>query len=265
METMDFEKAYKVDCSKYIEKKDTGVGRPLSYLSWAWAWAKFKTIYPEGEYEVVKFDGLPYIADMNLGIVVYTRVRTAPEDQWLEMWLPVMDPSNRAMKLETYSYKAYDRDKRTYVDKYVKAADMMDINKTLMRCLTKNLAMFGLGLSIYAGEDVPQPLTEEENGAIKAEFEARKQKAGKPNTQTVDAQPEQSNTAKRPLLTVAAYEAGKLNKMFDWLCDRYDPNTAHIQKAAIDRAAASYEWEEGLLDRMVKDVEQFAFKNDINK
>lgn len=265
MEVMDFEKAYKVDCSKYIEKKDTGIGRPLSYLSWAWAWAKFKTIYPEGEYEIVKFDGLPYIADMNLGIVVYTRVRTSPDDQWLEMWLPVMDPSNRAMKLDTYSYKAYDRDKRTYVDKYVKAADMMDINKTLMRCLTKNLAMFGLGLSIYAGEDVPQPLTEEEEGAIKAEFEARKQKAGKPTAQAVDAAPAQSKAARKQRLTAAMYEEGKLTKMYDWLLDRYDPNTAHVQQAAVERARASYEWEDGLLDRMVRDVEQFGFKNDINK
>ena len=260
-----FEKAFLTDCSKHIEKKDTGAGRPLSYLSWAWAWAKFCTIYPEAEYEVIKTDGLPYVADMNLGIVVYTRVRPDKNSEWREMWLPVMDPSNRAMKLDTYSYKAYDRDKRAYVDKYVKAADMMDINKTLMRCLTKNLAMFGLGLSIYAGEDVPQPLTEEENGAIKAEFEARKQKQGKPTAAAVETQPEQSKAAKRPLLTVAAYEAGKLNKMFDWLMDRYDPNTAHIQKAAIDRARASYEWEDGLLERMVQDVEQFAFKNDINK
>lgn len=265
MEQTLFEKAFLTDCSKHIEKKDTGVGRPLSYLSWAWAWAKFCTIYPEAEYEVVKFDGLPYIADMNMGIIVYTRVRTTPEDPWLEMWLPVMDPSNKAMRLETYSYKVWNREKRAYEDKYVKAADMFDINKTLMRCLTKNLAMFGLGLSIYAGEDVPQPLTAEEDGAIKAEFEARKQKTGKPTPQTVKTQPEQSNEAKRPLLTVAAYEAGQLNKMFDWLMDRYDPNTAHIQKAAIDRARASYDWEEGLLERMVKDVEQFAFKNDINK
>lgn len=272
METMDFEKAYAVDCSKYIEKKDTGIGRPLSYLSWAWAWAKFKTIYPEGEYEVMKFDGLPYIADMNMGVIVYTRVRTSPEDQWLEMWLPVMDPSNRAMKLETYAYKVWNRDKRAYEDKYVKAADMMDVNKTLMRCLTKNLAMFGLGLSIYAGEDVPQPLTEEETGAIKAEFEARNKKTGKPTAGSVKAQPApreqtQEGSGKKidKLLTMDMYKGGALNGWYDWLLDRYDPNTAHIQKAAVDKMRASYNWEDGVLEQMVKDVEQFAFKNDINK
>ena len=273
MKTVDFEKAYAVDCSKYIEKKDTGIGKPLSYLSWAWAWAKFKTIYPEGEYEVVKFDGLPYIADMNMGIIVYTRVRTSREDQWLEMWLPVMDPSNRAMRLETYSYKVWNRDKRAYEDKYVKAADMMDVNKTVMRCLTKNLAMFGLGLSIYAGEDVPQPLTEEETGAIKAEFESRKEKAGKPTAQAVKAQPAARKQVQRAddgqaqpqVLTMEMYRAGALVKMFDWLMDRYDANTGHIQPAAVERARASYSWEDGVLDQMVKDVEKEAFKNDINK
>lgn len=264
-EEITFEKAFLTDCSEHIEKKDTGIGRPLSYLSWAWAWAKFCTLYPEAEYEVVKTDGLPYVADMNMGIIVYTRVRTDKDCEWREMWLPVMDPSNRAMKLETYSYKAWNRDKKAYEDKYVKAADMMDINKTLMRCLTKNLAMFGLGLSIYAGEDVPQPLTGEEEGAIKAEFEARKQKAGKAPAAPVNAAPAQQEEPQRPVLTMAMYKAGQLNKLFDWFTDRYDPNTAHIQKAAIDRARASYQWEDGVLEKMVEDVEKFAFKNDINK
>ena len=265
MEKMSFEKAYAVDCSKQIEKKKAGKGKELSYLSWAWAWAKFKVIYPDAEYEIVKFDGLPYVVDMTMGIIVYTRVRVCPEDNWLEMWLPVMDPSNKAMKLEPYSYKSYDWDKKQNVDKYVAAADMFDINKTLMRCLTKNLAMFGLGLSIYVGEDIPQPLTEEEEGAVKAEFEARRQKTGKSSAPAVDAASGQQEAPQRPVLTMAMYKAGQLNKLFDWFTDRYDPNTAHIQKAAIDRARASYQWEDGVLEKMVEDVEKFAFKNDINK
>lgn len=264
MDEMSFKEAYAVDCSKHIEKKKSGNGRELSYLSWAWAWAKFKSIYPEGEYEIVKFDGLPYVADMNMGLIVYTRVRTCPEDNWLEMWLPVMDPSNKAMKLETYSYKVYDRDKRQYVDKYVAAADMFDINKTLMRCLTKNLAMYGIGLSIYAGEDVPQPLTEEEEGAVKAEFEARKQKTGKPSAPAVSAAPAQQEVPKTQTLTLAMYKAGQLIKVFEWLLDRYDPQTAHVPKPSIERIRASYDWEDGCLEAIVKDVERTAFKNEIN-
>lgn len=268
MDVMDFNEAYAVDCSKHIEKKKAGNGTELSYLSWAWAWAKFKTIYPDAEYEVVKFDNLPYVADMTMGIIVYTRVRIAPDERPLEMWLPVMDPSNKAMKLEPYSYKSYDGYKKQYVDKYVKAADMFDINKTIMRCLVKNLAMFGLGLSIYAGEDVPQPLTEEEEGAIKAEFEARNQKAGKSSPQTVNAQQggrKEQQPAQKRLFTMQLYKDGQLQAIFDWLLDRYDPNTAHVQPAAVERMRTSYNWEDGVLDAIVLDVEKFGFKNDINK
>lgn len=86
--------------------------------------------------------------------MVYTEVEV--EGITHEMWLPVMNSSNKAIKLELYTYQGWDKDKRQYVDKTVQAATMFDINKTIMRCLVKNLAMFGLGLYIYAGEDVPE-------------------------------------------------------------------------------------------------------------
>ena len=68
--------------------------------------------------------------------------------------MPVMDGANKAMKAEKYSYQVKGRNGQPY-DKWVEAATMFDINKTIMRCLVKNLAMFGLGLYIYAGEDLP--------------------------------------------------------------------------------------------------------------
>jgi hypothetical protein len=55
------------------------------------------------------------------------------------------------MKREAYTYKT------KFAEKSVDAFDMFDVNKTLMRCLTKNLAMFGLALYLYAGEDLPEP------------------------------------------------------------------------------------------------------------
>jgi hypothetical protein len=61
-----------------------------------------------------------------------------------------MDGANQAMKAHAYEYST------RYGVKTVDAATMFDINKTLMRCLTKNLAMFGLGHYIYAGEDLPE-------------------------------------------------------------------------------------------------------------
>jgi hypothetical protein len=59
------------------------------------------------------------------------------------------------MKAEPYTYNVYNRVKAQYVEKKVEAATMFDINKTIMRCLVKNIAMFGLALYIYAGEELP--------------------------------------------------------------------------------------------------------------
>jgi len=72
------------------------------------------------------------------------------EGETLEMWLPVMDGANKSMKKTAYSYST------RYGDKQVEAATTFDINKTIMRCLVKNLAMFGMGIYIYAGEDLPE-------------------------------------------------------------------------------------------------------------
>ena len=58
------------------------------------------------------------------------------------------------MKAQPYSYVVTYKTKT--VEKRVEAATMFDVNTTIMRCLVKNLAMFGLGLYIYAGEDLPQ-------------------------------------------------------------------------------------------------------------
>ena len=119
----------------------------LTYLSWAWAWAEFKKAFPRASYEVVKNEqGLPYF-ESDIGAMVYTRVWADNVEH--EMWLPVMDGANKAMRKEAYTYSTKNGDKR------VEAYTMFDINKTIMRCLVKNLAMFGLGLYIYAGDDLP--------------------------------------------------------------------------------------------------------------
>ena len=88
----------------------------------------------------------PFVFDEDLGYMCYTKVTV--EDLTHEMWLPVMNGANQAMKNQAYVYGKYK--------KTVEAATMFDINKTIMRCLTKNLAMFGLGLYIYKGEDLPE-------------------------------------------------------------------------------------------------------------
>ena len=126
----------------------------LTYLSWVWAVSEVMKKYPDMEYEVVKFDGIPYVYDEKTGYMVYTKVTINGVTH--EMWLPVMDSNNKAMKSESYTYTTKNGEKT------VEVATMFDINKTIMRCLCKNLAMFGLGLYIYAGEDLPEAEKEEQ-------------------------------------------------------------------------------------------------------
>ena len=146
-----FNELYSINVNDKTEQKNG-----LTYLSWAYAWAEFKKHCPNATYEIVKFDGAPYFYDENLGYMCYTRVTA--NGQTHEMWLPVMDGANKAMKAHPYTYtvKSYNK----VIEKTVQPATMFDVNKTIMRCLTKNLAMFGLGLYIYAGEDLPEQVAE---------------------------------------------------------------------------------------------------------
>ena len=151
-----FDALYSLDLSDKLERREND---KLSYLSWANAWAEFKRAYPNAEYRIIKdpATNLPYFNDPNTGLIVYTEVTA--DNQTYEMWLPVMDAKNKAMREQPYTYQVYDNYKKTYVEKTVQAATMFDVNKAIMRCLVKNLAMFGLGLYVYAGED----LSNEEN------------------------------------------------------------------------------------------------------
>ncbi len=143
-----FKELSAVNVTDKIEKKPTAGGKDLSYLSWTWAIDEISKRYPDFSYEVEFFDGLPYLFDEKTGYMVWTKVTI--EGVTKRMWLPVMDSNNRALLSKPYEVS----------NKYgkvttIQAATMFDINKTIMRCLVKNLAMFGLGLYIYAGEDLP--------------------------------------------------------------------------------------------------------------
>ena len=146
------------------------------YVSWAYAWAEVKKLYPSASYEVKKFNGLPYVYDPITGFMVYTSVTI--EGVSHEMWLPVLDGANKAMKAVPYTYttpkwdynpQTRRREKIGMEERTVEAASMFDVNKAIMRCLVKNLAMFGLGLYVYAGEDLP------EDAAPQPEAEPQKQ------------------------------------------------------------------------------------------
>ncbi len=96
-----------------------------------------------------------------------------------QMWMPVMDSANKAMKSMPYSYQVYNKTTKQYENRKVEQATTFEINKAIMRCLTKNLAMFGLGLYLYAGEDMPESLDESQSaGQPQPKATTRKRKSG---------------------------------------------------------------------------------------
>ena len=140
-----FEELNSLNVNEYTEEREG-----LTYLTWSFAIQEVLKKYPEMNYKIKKFgdNQLPYIYDEQTGYMVFTEVTL--EGITREMWLPVMDSKNKAMKNKPYTYQTKKGEKT------VEPATMFDINKTIMRCLVKNLAMFGLGLYIYSGEDLPE-------------------------------------------------------------------------------------------------------------
>lgn len=129
-----FDEVFSINCNQHTEKKNG-----LTYLSWAWAWAEFCKVYPDATYRIMKDGNMnAMFGSEATGYMVYTEVTA--DNKTHEMWLPVMDFKNKSILNPT----------------------TFDVNKAIMRCLTKNLAMFGLGLYIYAGEDLPEDVDNEE-------------------------------------------------------------------------------------------------------
>lgn len=122
-----------IDCSAHVEQKNG-----LTYLSWAWAWGLVKKNYPDATYTIYEnAEGLNYHHDKRTAWVK-TGV-TINGIEHIEM-LPVMDNRNRSIQLESIT--------------------SFDVNKAIQRSLTKAAARHGLGLYIYAGEDLPEDVKE---------------------------------------------------------------------------------------------------------
>lgn len=115
-----------INVNEKIEKKNG-----LSYLSWAWAWGVLMAHYPESYYTI---EDVNYNTDGSAMVSLTLTVKKGNNEFPRKMWLPVMDHRNQA----------------------ISNPNAVDINKTLMRCLTKAISMFGLGFYIYAGEDLPE-------------------------------------------------------------------------------------------------------------
>ena len=121
-----------VDCAAHIEKKNN-----LSYLSWAWAWAELKKSYPASTRVVYEDqNGRPYFDD---GKTCWVKVGVIVEEIECIDYLPIMDFRNKSITVD--------------------AVTSMDVNKSIQRSTVKAIALHGLGLYIYAGEDVPESPT----------------------------------------------------------------------------------------------------------
>lgn len=147
-----FEVLNSLDCTGKVEKKNG-----LSYLSWAWAWSELKKKFPDSTYKVYENEqGWPYFTDGRT-CWVKTGVTLVDGDYSIELIerLPIMDFKNKAVPLEQI--------------------DSMIVNKTIQRSLTKACARHGVGLYVYAGEDLPEESEEEKKA--RAEREAAEKKA----------------------------------------------------------------------------------------
>lgn len=117
-----------INCNEHTERKGN-----LTYLSWAWAWQMVKTHFPDATYTIYENpDGWNYFTD---GWTCW--VKTGVTIQGLEHieYLPVMDNRNASIPADKVT--------------------SFDVNRSIQRSLTKACARHGLGLYIYAGEDLP--------------------------------------------------------------------------------------------------------------
>lgn len=194
-----------INCNEHVERKKTGYTE-LSYLSWAWAWQIAKQQFPDATYTIYEnADGWNYHTD---GRTAW--VKTGVTINGLEHieYLPVMNARNNSIPLDDVT--------------------SFDVNKAIQRSLTKALARHGLGLYIYAGEDLPDAADDD------ARAEVKKARAAK----TAPA----ALTRGQYLNMVAAYAKGDKTKTggdirSTWIIN-YNPSDDEIQ--AFDLAVQDY-------------------------
>ena len=125
------ERLLKTNVNEHTEKKNG-----LTYLSWAWAWAEALKADSSATYKIEMFEGKPFV-DINGTAMVMVTVTMFGKPMTCQ--LPVMDYRNKA----------------------IPNPDAFAVNTAIMRCMTKALSLHGLGLYIYAGEDLPEGESDE--------------------------------------------------------------------------------------------------------
>jgi hypothetical protein len=151
-----------VDVSDKIEKKNG-----LSYLSWAWAWGELKKRHPDANYKVYENEnGWNYFTD---GKTCWVKTGVTVNGVEHIEYLPVMDFKNKSIPLN--------------------AITSFEVNKTIQRSLTKAVARHGLGLYIYAGEDLPETGDGEPVAVVEPAKPVKKAPAKKTVAETAPTKP----------------------------------------------------------------------------
>ena len=206
-----FETLNAVNCNEHTEKKNG-----LTYLSWAWAWAEVKKRYPGAFFTIYENpDGWPYWTDGR-----YCWVKTGVTIEGLELteYLPVMDHRNNSIP--------YDK------------VTTMDVNKAIQRSLTKACARHGLGLYIYAGEDLPESAEPVE--PEKTSGRTRRTASQAPAKPAASPAPEKTSGTAKKVVTDK-----NIKQIVDWVCQVPEgPN----RDERVKKAEASYEWPGNLLE-----------------
>ena len=183
-----------INVNDKIEEKNK-----LSYLSWAWAWAEIKKAHANANYTIYKnAQGWNYHTD---GRTCWVEVSVTVEGIEHIEHLPVMNHMNKSIAAD--------------------AVTSFDVNKSIQRCLTKAIARHGLGLYIYAGEDLPES-EEDKKPTPKAESKPTPKAEPKPKTaeQEFDELPSASMTREQRIEKVIAGTPQTIDGIKKWLAGK---------------------------------------------
>lgn len=207
-----------INCNEHTEKKNG-----LTYLSWAWAWAEVKKHYPLATYTIYEnANGMNYHTD---GRTCWVKTGVTIEGIEHIEYLPVMDFRNASIS----------------VDKVTS----FDVNKAIQRSLTKACARHGLGLYIYAGEDLPEDAQEAGQRA------AQTSRTG--NHTPAPAEPAESQ--KKAQITGKMVLSGKCRSILEHLSN-YNPDDALEWNKGLAPIEAKYDISTDGYDTLEKVVKQ---------
>jgi len=205
-----YETLSKVNVNEHTEAKNG-----LTYLSWAWAWAELLKHYPDSTYTIYEYinesRGL-YSNYFHDDKTAWVKTGVTVEGKELIEYLPVMNYKNESIPLENIT--------------------SFDVNKAIQRSLTKAIARHGLGLYIYAGEDLPDGEESSESTSQPKPAKAKPQAASSPA-------PKNTGKWQDRVLKVGKNKGKSLQQILDeglseqlegtlkWLENNYDPNSKY--------------------------------------